>query len=52
MHPNDPLKHLRDYNTPNGYVYAGIDAGREARGLIVGLIKFVFRIVRRIFSSN
>jgi hypothetical protein len=44
LHRN--LKNFRDYNLQNGYAHAGIDAGREARGLIVT----AFRLMRSIFS--
>ena len=31
------LKHIRDYNTQTGYAFAGLDAGRDARGLLATL---------------
>jgi hypothetical protein len=33
------LKNFRDYNLQNGYAHAGIDAGREARGLFFTLLR-------------
>lgn len=31
------LKHIRDYNTQTGYAFAGLDAGRDAWGLLATL---------------
>ncbi|CAE6938565.1 hypothetical protein R69608_05099 [Paraburkholderia nemoris] len=47
---DEVIKNLRDYNTPNGYVYAGIDAGRSLRPLVVALIKLPFRLILVLFN--
>lgn len=44
LHRN--LKNFRDYNLQNGYAHAGIDAGRETRGLIVTM----FRLMCSVFD--
>lgn len=44
LHRN--LKNVRDYNFQNGYAHAGIDAGRETRGLFITL----FRLVRSMLN--
>ncbi|VWC11071.1 hypothetical protein BLA6993_05344 [Burkholderia lata] len=52
--PHQRLKHIRDYNTQTGYAFAGLDAGRNARSLLVtlfGLTGSAFKLLRAIIGK-
>lgn len=40
------LKHIRDYNTQTGYAFAGLDAGRDARGLLTTLFSLAGAVLK------
>ncbi|AOR66091.1 hypothetical protein BBJ41_00195 [Burkholderia stabilis] len=45
------LMHIRDYNTQTGYAFAGLDAGREARGLLATLFGLTGAAIKLLSTS-